>query len=205
MSGAAHGRRNIFNCPISNVHNVLPINAFKITALAFPFSNSQSGGNMCLVRTYICLACGKLSVLKKVWKNECATMRLVSEGPIWELQPGKILLTPATTLVILNTVETLCHIFLFVFIVPGLRLQEEVKFVDFVLLDQQKKFLAIYRPFPCYSSYYNEAYTNKHKFTLLYLCCLFRLEQIDFLAKWSTSLLFISPFSLIFETNKRPE
>jgi len=40
-------------------------------------------------------------------------MMLVSEGPVWELWPGKILLTLAATLVILNTVETLGNIILF--------------------------------------------------------------------------------------------
>ncbi len=65
-------KTNIFNCPISNIYCVLPINAFKIIALALPFSNTLLGGNMCLVWTYICLACGKLSVPKKEWKKrEC--------------------------------------------------------------------------------------------------------------------------------------
>jgi hypothetical protein len=125
-------KTNIFNCPISNVYCVLPINAFKIITLALPFSNAQSGGNMCLVWTYICLACGELSVPKKEWKKESAVMTLVSEGPVWELWPGKILPTLAATLVILNTVETLQNNILFVFIVPGLTLQEEIYFLTCV-------------------------------------------------------------------------
>jgi hypothetical protein len=50
---------------------------------------------------------------KKNGKKESAVMMLVSEGPVWELWPGKILLTLAATLVILNTVETLGNIILF--------------------------------------------------------------------------------------------
>ena len=63
---------------------------------------------------------------KKNGKKESAATRLVSARLVWELWPGKIPPTPAATLLILNTAETLRNIFLFVFIVPGLTLLQEI-------------------------------------------------------------------------------